>query len=131
QKTCPGVCPAGCCDNDGGCFSGTDPLHCGAPGTLCASCNPGGMCQAGFCVPDSGVCNASTCTGCCSNTACVDPASQSNNQCGLSGAACASCGVGGVCQLGVCSTVPCTASNCSGCCDGLACIDLPLERDFA
>jgi hypothetical protein len=137
QKICPALCPAGCCDNDGGCFSGTDPLHCGPPGTLCASCNSfGDICQGGVCVPgngpDSGVCNASTCpTGCCNSTACVAPGSQSNNQCGLAGAACAACGAGGECQGGVCSTVPCMASNCSGCCDGWACIDLPLERDFA
>jgi hypothetical protein len=130
----PGACPAGCtgcCSASAGCVSGQDPLNCGIGGAPCLSC-AGGICNGGQCVfLDGGSCDSTNCLGCCFGSECIDIANQNNSQCGLSGAACTSCAGGGTCQMGQCFGVLCDFTNCSGCCDGAACIDIPLQRDFA
>jgi hypothetical protein len=67
---------------------------------------------------DSGTpaCTASNCNGCCAvNGTCLLGTDSSG--CGVNGAACAVCGNGQVCALGVCTAAQCLPSNCNGCCD--------------
>ncbi len=45
-STCPG-----CCDAQGQCRSGSEPLACGTPGGLCQTCSPTDTCQGGLCAP--------------------------------------------------------------------------------
>ena len=59
------------------------------------------------------VCDATTCTGCCNGTTCVDLSTQGATQCGKAGAMCGSCGSSTpVCQAGACIN-PCATVTCN------------------
>lgn len=101
---------AGCCTGDDKCIALVDQAFnvCGANGKICASCLPGQLCAPnGACAndPDAGqvgLCDPSTCSGCCAGEVCVDTASQNAQECGQGGQQCAPCLSGSSCQSGSC-----------------------------
>ena len=68
--------------------------------------------------PEGGVCDPSTCNGCCSGGQCVDGTAAS--ACGFAGSACTSCGATEQCVGGAC--IACGPSSCSGCCAAGQCL---------
>ncbi len=120
------TCPAGCCDGDGHCQSGS-PTFCGTGGFACQVCPPGMQCQGNvYCA-----CTRASCpNGCCndsfvpgmadSGAACL--AGTSDMACGGGAADCLDCtfngitGTGGTCANQLCTyPPPCTCMT--GCCD--------------
>ena len=114
------------------------PAEGGMPsgGPCTPACSAGQACQNGTCV-----CDPTTCTGCCSGTAC----SMSWPGCGTGGGACAgcdarsdrcdakggcACGTGVECAVGqkcVGGACTCDATSCSGTCCGNACVELAKD----
>jgi len=92
----------------GSCSQGT----CTYAPTL-VTCASGLQCYQGACVTPPPVCDATTCTGCCNGTTCVDLSTQGATQCGKAGAMCGSCGSSTpVCQAGACIN-PCATVTCN------------------
>jgi hypothetical protein len=103
-KACEmGVCTAptcgACMDTAGNCRTDkntlSDDQYCGSNNGLCAVCDTfnGEHCSNGHCVNASATCNSSNCDGCCSGNTCIglSDAGISDAQCGIGGAACATC----------------------------------------
>ncbi len=107
----------GCCQNDK-CMSGSSQQACGQNGEVCKQCTGGTACHKGTCKP----CGLETCpNGCCQNMTCMN--GNTPSACGASGGACTACTQDQECKAGACHTVvkKCSASNCSGCCQGEVC----------
>lgn len=126
-------CADGCCSIVNGsavCLRGEAAGACGTGGETCQNCTDAGLsCDATTrsCVGQP--CNAETCAnGCCLGNQCLGGLEETT--CGGGGAECENCdatgracspnpqGVGGVCT----GTPSCSASTCSGCCDGDFCL---------
>jgi hypothetical protein len=112
----------GCCDANAECQPGDQLFACGAGASTCASCPVTGACQSGMCVagdggtsgPRDGGCDFSNCNGCCdSNSFCRG--GNTNQHCGLAGAACAPCTGGQSCQANRCEAT----TGCNGCVDSM------------
>lgn len=109
----------GCCDDSGECQRGDQLSACGARAEACATCAQNGACRSGACVagdggtagPKDGGCGPANCNGCCdSNDFCRG--GNTNQYCGLAGAACGPCPAGQACQANRCA-----AATCNGCVD--------------
>lgn len=140
-----GTCSApncnACLDTAGNCRTDkmieTDNDYCGRDGGFCSRCDTvnGQQCTNGRCIGTTGACTAANCpNGCCSGNTCVQQ--QTNAQCGLGGAQCATC-TGATCNAdaGVCVGsggdggfmfpdldggfgTPCDVTSCpTGCCN--------------
>ena len=109
------TCPNGCCDEQGRCVAGTDFIHCGTGGAVCAYCEG----TTKICFNQScRACDSTTCpNGCCDGDGICRPGTWSE-KCGTGGAACSYCWaykqegcVGQRCQR-------CDATTCpNGCCN--------------
>ena len=111
----PENCP-GCCDANGLCEGGFDPLNCGQGGEQCFACGPGATCQGGGCIINN-QCNPENCPGCCDFNGICQPGNQTFD-CGSGGQTCSFCPANSTCQMGFCFTAPiCGPQNCDGCCD--------------
>ena len=108
---------AGCCiGNDEGrdaaqaaCLTGTSGEFCGHGGQNCEICGPGEACRpigfdAGRFRQANDGCDPTTRTGCCVDGVCAQ--GDQAIACGVGGAACKSCGDGGVCMGGDCACGP-------------------------
>lgn len=112
----------GCCDSNGECQPGNQLYACGLGASTCASCSSSGACVNGACVagdggaagPRDGGCGPANCNGCCDpNDFCRG--GNTNQHCGIAGAACAPCSAGQSCQGGRCEV----ATSCNGCVDAV------------
>ncbi len=137
-------CPSGCCRNnlcetpspDAGVAASL--RLCGKNARACNSCDPvrsdtctsTGQCACGAnppcepgnqCVNGTCVCNAATCSGCCSpdGLSCRVPGTV-NDECGKNGFTCQRCDGQAQCADGRCSS--CTSVTCGRCCSGSACL---------
>lgn len=115
----------GCCQPDATCVEVGDQTgnECGSGGLACTSCDSG-ICDLGTCVE---ACDETTCAGCCAGPTiddCLEIGNaQSQEACGLGGAACEDCGTGITCTQGTCVDASCSADCPDGCCDGITCRD--------
>ena len=105
------------CDGqvDEGFALGTDPLNCGACGTVCALPNATAACVSGVC--QIGTCNAgfADCDGDPMN-GCETDLLNSTSNCGTCGTPCTFPNASAVCVNGACQMGPCDAgyANCDG-----------------
>lgn len=109
----------GCCDFNGFCQPGNNPMACGQGGNGCFFCPPGSTCNGAFCeITDGGACGPQNCPGCCDANG-VCQMGDVPSACGAGGQQCTSCPAGEVCPSGACKMAqPCNAMTCPlGCCD--------------
>lgn len=113
-------CPTGCCQGTS-CMGGASLSACGTGGGACKMCNVNEKCITGKCVPTSGDCSPSNCTGCCQNKQCKSGTATA--VCGAGGSDCRACKTGEQCKGGSCvPTGLCSPSTCaSGCCNNGQC----------
>jgi hypothetical protein len=120
--TCDATSCAGGCCNGTTCvaYASQSTSQCGTGGVACAACTGSDTCNgSGVCTPPTPSCDATSCSGgCCDGTTCLPYASQTDGQCGTSGAACAACASGKDCVSGSCLLPTCDVTTCAtGCCD--------------
>jgi hypothetical protein len=99
-----------------------------------------GTLDSGFDGGSDGGCDSTNCLGCCAGNSCIGYSSETNGQCGASGASCAPCGAD-VCDAGVCvpladsghpdsgSDAGCGPGSCTGCCNLSQCVQLLNETN--
>jgi hypothetical protein len=113
--TCPGCCEAGVCK------PGNDRAACGKGGDACKACKGNEICSSSTrtCKETSG-CDPSNCSGCCDGPECRS--GLANENCGVGGSACKTCGASENCTKGICNDpASCGPGSCSGCCAGSSC----------
>ncbi|MGC4113524.1 MAG: hypothetical protein QM765_02425 [Myxococcales bacterium] len=150
----PTTCKDGCCSSDNKCHSPPTLAACGTAGESCTACGFGadacsseGACRCGsgpecgpglHCVSGACQCDATSCSGCCGPTGCVEVPSAL--ACGKAGGECKGCDstVADRCLDGACSCnggpacadgQRCTGAGCvcdptscpDGCCSGNVC----------
>lgn len=111
--SCSAANCGGCCDSDGKCQPGNEPLACGTNAGSCGRCGAGTECKNGTCTATGtgggsgggggATCSPANCSGCCDVSGFCQQGITAG-ACGVNGTLCATCGGGQVCQFGSCVT---------------------------